>query len=179
MFIDLSKAFYSVDYGILLKKLHAYGVQNGELKWFQNYLSNRIQLVSHQNTLSNAKEIHFGVLHGSIFGPLLFVIFISDLPKALSCSKMLLYADNAILFYAGKDVRQIEKILSNERNQVRSWLRNNCLFLNQRKTKCILFGTGPKLSNADSFNIEINGELLMRVFKFKYVGVLLDDSLSW
>lgn len=179
IFIDLSKAFDSVNHDILLHKLHAYGVRNGELEWFRNYLSNRVQQVCFQNTLSNAEGITSGVPQGSILGPLLFVIFINDLPKALPSSKLLLYADDAVIFNSAKDVREIEKSLSNSLNQVQSWLRNNCLFLNQSKTECILFGTGSKLSNANDFNIEINGESLKRVFKFKYLGVVLDECLSW
>jgi sarcosine oxidase/L-pipecolate oxidase len=96
-----------------LKKLHGFGVTGGELDWFKDYL-NRKQLVDYLNTYSDPLPLKSGVPQGSILGPLLFVIFVNDLPNAVNSCSILMYADDTVIFYSGKSVTDIENVLSSE-----------------------------------------------------------------
>ena len=179
VFIDLRKAFDSVDHDIIVSKLKAAGISGTELHWFKDYLSNRTQQVNVENELSGARLITSGVPQGSILGPLLFVMLINDLPSRLNTCSTLMYADDTVLFYSSKDVNEIERALCRDLQLLESWLRDNSLFLNKSKTECVLFGTASRLSTVTSFSIYVSGSLIERVSEFKYLGVVLDKSLSW
>ena len=120
-----------------------------------------------------------GVPQGSILGPLLFVLLVNDLPKVTSSCSLLMYADDTVLFYSHKDVSDIERKLNQDLSSIDAWLSDNSLFLNREKTECLLFGTRGKLSAVNSFNITIKGHAITRVSEFKYLGVVLDECLSW
>jgi hypothetical protein len=113
VFIDLRKALDTVNHDLLLKKLHGFGVTGGELDWFKDYLT-RKQLVDYLNTYSDPLPLKSGVPQGSILGPLLFVIFVNDLPNAVNSCSILMYADDTVIFYSGKSVTDIENVLSSE-----------------------------------------------------------------
>ena len=111
--LDLQKAFYTVDHGILLMKLKALGLSQDVSKWFQSYLSDRQQLVDVSGTLSSHANISCGVPQGSILGPLLFLIYVNDMSGAV-CNKLLLYADDSAILVADKCLSNIETVLQNE-----------------------------------------------------------------
>ena len=90
-----------------------------------------------------------------------------------------MYADDTVLFYSSKDVNEIERALCRDLQLLESWLRDNSLFLNKSKTECVLFGTASRLSTVTNFSIYVSGSLIERVSEFKYLGVVLDESLSW
>ena len=90
-----------------------------------------------------------------------------------------MYADDTVLFYSHKDVSDIERKLKQDLSSIDAWLSDNSLFLNREKTECLLFGTRGKLSAVNSFNITIKGHAITRVSEFKYLGVVLDECLSW
>ena len=144
VFIDLRKAFDTVDHDLLLEKLtKGYGVTGKELGWFKDYLTDRRQVVTVQSTLSDPCDVAFGVPQGSILGPLLFVLFINDLP---TIANILLYADDAVIFAAHKDIKILEETLNDELNEVNKWTLSNFLFINKRKTEFVIFGTDARLS---------------------------------
>ncbi|CAB4023985.1 Hypothetical predicted protein, partial [Paramuricea clavata] len=114
VFLDLAKAFDTVDHCILLSKLSAIGVSPSSIKWFESYLSNRKQRTSCGNELSDALSVTVGVPQGSILGPLLFVVYINNLPDAVINSEVTLYADDTVLYYFSKDPRLLEDKLNED-----------------------------------------------------------------
>ena len=168
-----------MDHDIIVSKLKAAGISGTELHWFKDYLSNCTQQVNVENELSGARLITSGFPQGSILGPLLFVMLINDLPSCLNTRSTLMYADDTVLFYSSKDVNEIERALCRDLQLLESWLRDNSLFLNKSKTECVLFGTASRLSTVTNFSIYVSGSLIERVSEFKYLGVVLDESLSW
>ena len=138
--LDLQKAFDTVNHAILLSKLQSIGVRNTAVKWFTSYLTGRTQVCDVEGTISDPQDITCGVPQGSILGPLLFLIYINDMPAAVKC-KLLLYADDSALLVSGSDVSEIEKTLGNELDSVSKWLIDNRLSIHLGKTESILFGT--------------------------------------
>ena len=179
VFIDLRKAFDTVDHDIIINKLRQFGISNTKLAWFQDYLSHRTQHVSIENVQSSVAHITSGVPQGSILGLLLFVLLINVLPSRLTRCKMLMYADDTVLFYSSREVHEIEVTLPKVLEVMRNWINENSLFLNNKKTECVLFGSGIRLNSVTSFTVFIKGTLIKRVSEFKYLGVVLDEMLSW
>ena len=135
VFIDLKKAFDTVPHDGLLNKLFRYGIQDQPLSWFESYLTNRTQSVSIENHLSSAANISSGVPQGSVLRPLLFIIYINDLPLAVGLSSVMLYADDTVIFSAASSIDQLQLNLSLDLNVVSNWLTANGLFLNLKKTE--------------------------------------------
>ena len=178
IFLDLKKAFDTVCHELLLQKLHSYGVQTTEYKWFKSYLTNRTQSVMVNNVASDELGIQYGVPQGSILGPLLFTMFINDLPRVTSKCKVVLYADDTALIYSHTQTRVVENVLNNELNHVTQWLNTNKLTLNTKKTKSMVISN--KKSDTDrQIKIHVNNDKLEQVSDFKYLGVWIDDKLKF
>ena len=111
--IDLQKAFNTIDHDILLQKLNAIGFSNHTIDWFKSYLSNRLFRVHLENCYSDSSSVTCGVPQGSILGPLLFLIYVNDMPQAVN-SNLFLYADNSCLVFQEKDVTEIERQLNRD-----------------------------------------------------------------
>ena len=148
VFMDLRKTFDTVSHGRLLNNLPAYGIKDVAMKWFTSYLFARAQVVNFQGTLSDRKTVTHGVPQGSIFGPLLFALLINDLHTEVTECKILLYADDTVVYFSHKNVSHLETILNKEVNKVAKWMSDNHLILNFKKgkTKSLLFGTAKRLS---------------------------------
>ena len=170
--LDLQKAFDTVNHQILLQKLQAIGVNNSSLQWFQGYLSGRTRLVDIAGTYSSLKAVTCGVPQGSILGPLLFSIYVNDLPSVVAC-KVLLYADDTALLVSGTDIHEIEQTLATELKCVRDWLIDNKLSLHLGKTESILFGSKQKLNKQGHVNLNITcaGNIIQSKSQVKYLGV--------
>ena len=179
LFIDFRKAFDSIDHSVLLNKLSALGIVDHELVWFEDYLHNRNQIVGHQGVYSEAEYLTSGVPQGSILGPLLFVLYVNDLPSVVRNCKILMYADDTVLFYPDSDVAVIQQKLNDDLELIGTWLLDNGLFVNTSKTESMLFGTHARLSRVDEFAIFMNGRLIKRVYEFKYLGVVFDECITW
>ena len=134
IFLDLSKAFDTLDHVILLQKLNYYGIKSVELKLFKDYLQNRTQYVSYDKTNSDMYRISTGVPQGSILGPLLFIIYINDLCNASKLFRMIIYADDTTL-YSTLDVfgNYISKNLNIELTKIADWLKLNKFSINIKK----------------------------------------------
>ena len=178
-FLDLSKAFDTLDHDLLLMKLADFGLSKSSVNWFNAYLTNRTQSVIINGMQSDAEPILYGVPQGSVLGPLLFIMYINDLPSVTKYCKVHLYADDTLLFFESSSVQAIEAALSQDLDHVVGWLNQNYLMLNHSKTKVMLLGTHQKLSSVQSFAVSVNDTDLERVYKFKYLGVFLDPCLNW
>jgi len=138
IFCDLRKAFDTVDHKILLKKLKQMGLEGVELEWFRSYLSNRKQFVFFEGKCSSLLEILLGVPKGSIFGPLLFLIYINDLPLASSLLSSL-FADDTTLAASGPDIVELTNFVNEEFQKVNQFFREHKLALHPSKTQFLLF----------------------------------------
>ncbi len=184
VFLDLKKAFDTCDIPILLSKLKHYGFKGVSAKWFQNYLTNRKQYVEINGVKSEEKVLTHGVPQGSVIGPILFLLYINDLPNSttLFCS---LFADDTIFCKTSSNLDTIKKLLNEELDKASVWFRANKLSLNVSKTKFMVFRLSSMQPVNNNFRIFINGEEVERISNesetksFKFVGVHLDEFLNW
>ena len=175
--LDLQKAFDTVDHSILLMKLEGLGLGQDILRWFTSYLSERKQLVDVSGTFSHPREVTCGVPQGSILGPLLFLIYVNDMPAVVK-NKLLLYADDSAIMVSGKSKSLIEKELSEDLEMVSHWLVDNKLSLHLGKTESIIFGSKHKLKSNNDLNVTCNGQAIHSTTSVKYLGATLDQSLT-
>ena len=181
-FIDLSKAFDTLDHSILIHKLSYYGVSGVSLNWFSSYLNNRLQYTIYSDSCSSTLPLNTGVPQGSILGPLLFLVYINDICSASDDVDMILYADDTTIIKTldpSSLVNDIEN-LNSELSKVHSWLLLNKLSLNIKKTGYMIFHFSQRTLNFDTLpDVCINNEKVTRFENFDFLGVILHPQLSW
>ena len=170
IFIDFRKVFDLVDHDILLKKMSSYKINQQSLDWFCSYLSDRTQKVSFDNEMSSQGNIKYGVPQGSILGPLLFLLFISDLPLYTDVFTDL-YADDTTLY-------EIKTKLQKALSDLAQWCRLNGMVINIDKTKAMIVTTRQKRSKMeDPFHIILNDMPLSQVSNEKVLRVQVGNNL--
>ena len=179
IFIDLSKAFDTVDHEILLKKLHLYGVRGNSLKWFDSYLSNRKQYIEYGKISTDLLGIKCGVPQGSILGPLLFIIYVNDLYKVSTLLEPIMFADDTNLFLSHKNIKKLFETANSELEKIYQWFKANKLSLNEDKTEYMLF---HKTRQKDILplklpTLRINEKEIKRQSAIKFLGVIFDENL--
>ena len=177
LLIDFSKAFDMVEHQILLEKLNHYGIRGPVLKWLESYLSNRKQFVSLNGSDSETLTMDYGVPQGSILGPLLFIIYINDIPNIAEFAKFILYADDANIILTGDTIEEINNQLENLVFNLKQWVSCNGLALNLKKTKYIIFSRTRNTELPQP--LVISGTPIERVYESKFLGVIIDESLNW
>ena len=162
VFMDLRKAFDTVEHKVLLSKLPLKGIVHGELNWIANYLSGRYQYVQYDGVKSDRELVKYGVPQGSILGPLLFLLQINDLVKSVKNCNIQMYADDTVIYTSHSNISVIEQTLTSEMNNVSKWLDKNRLIinLNKGKTESLLFGTAKRLSSKDLMKVYMNEKLI-------------------
>ena len=178
VFIDLQKAFDTVDHKILLHKLDYYGIRGISNDWFKSYLTNRKQFVSISGFESNITTMKYGVPQGSVLGPLLFLIYINDLHKSIKYCTTRHFADDTNLLIKNKSLKQIKKHVNLDLRNLSKWLKSNKISLNASKTELLIFRHPNKLINYD-LKIKIDGNKLKPSKFVKYLGLLIDSHLKW
>ena len=182
IFLDLRKAFDLVDHDILVNKLEIYRCSSISKLWFQSYLDNRTQRVCIGNTLSSESVITRGVPQGSILGPLLFILFINDLPLQNLNVNIDMYADDTTVHTSGRSVMQIQNQLNTDLSVISNWCYNNNMFINPAKTTAMIIGSRQKLhvsSSTDSIILKIGSDDINLVEKHKLLGITVDNHLDW
>ncbi len=177
--LDLKKAFDSVDHKILLTKLKYSGLTEATISWFRSYLSGRTQLTKVNGIKLDTMRVEYGVPQGSILGPLLFVMFINDLPSQVSASRIHLYADDTAITVSASNSSDLENRLNLSLREAGNWMKMNKLTLNAKKTMAMCFGTRQTLQQIPPLAITYNNTKIEVVSEFKYLGVILDPTLSF
>ena len=178
-FVDLRKAFDTVNTHILLAKLECGGIRNNVLKWCRNYLSDRVQCTLANGQKSTELPVTCGVPQGSVLGPLFFLVYVNDVEEALDNCGLKLYADDTVLFQQGVNCMEAETKLQNSLDKFKVWCDINALTINIAKTKIMAFASRSKVKKCKNVKISINGERLKLVPSFKYLGLSLDSTLNF
>lgn len=178
--MDLSKAFDTVDFNILLDKLSFYGIKDVELLWFRNYLFNRTQTVEVNSVLSEPLISKCGVPQGSILGPLLFLIYVNDLSNVSKLVNFRLFADDTKIFYAHASIKRIQSTINEELPKLCKWFHANKLSMNLEKTNYVIFRGRCSISH-ENFNVHVvlNGCIVKNKSYVKYLGIIFHETMSW
>ena len=187
IFLDLSKAFDTIDHNILLDKLSYYGISDNALKWFKSYLRQRKQYVQYGDSKSAMSYIKTGVPQGSILGPLLFIIYMNDIAAVTKKFHFTLYADDTSLLEplctfsvdSEENFDQISKNINQELKLITDWLSLNKLSLNAKKTKMMVFHHKQKRICTKSLKLYISSKKIECVKEFNFLGIMLDENLNW
>jgi flagellin-specific chaperone FliS len=173
LFLDLSKAFDTVNHDILLAKMDKYGIRGEPLTWFKNYLSNRKQYVKIGCTESELLEMTCGVPQGSTLGPLLFLLYTNDMPNCAKKLSFRIFADGTNVFYSCKNLSNLESTMNEQFKLIRNYCAINKLSINFQKTHyMVISSTRKKLKDIKIANIEQKGFI-------KYLGIFLDEHINW
>ena len=177
IFVDLQKAFDTVNHEILIDKLNYYGIRGTANTWFKSYLSNRKQFVSINGFNSDTMNITHGVPQGSVLGPLLFLLYINDLHISIKHSKVYHFADDTNLLHTNESLKKTKKYLNLDLRYLHNWLLANKISLNCSKTELIFFHK-PSTKVPHKPKIKINGNYLTHQHAIRYLGIHLDETLS-
>ena len=177
VFLDLSKAFDTVNHAILFDKLEHYGIRGLALEWVKRYFSERAQFVEFNNVRSSPQGISCGVPQGSILGPLFFILYVNDLNNA-SLLDVILFADDTNLFISHNDPDYLNDTLNSELNNLSTWFAANRLSLNLSKTNFMVFKPRQK-KQLFEFHVSIDEQPIPSVSETMFLGVFIDDNLRW
>jgi len=182
IYLDLKKAFDTVNHKILLEKMYNYGIRGQVYRWFSSYLSERQQFVQVNGCDSQSKCINCGVPQGSVLGPLLFILYVNDIGNCLSegDGQLLLFADDTNVLMKGRILNELKHRTSTVMDKLYDWLCSNKLTLNVLKTNyCIFHSKKHKIPESVNEIVFGNVHVLCRVETVKYLGMYINETLDW
>ena len=183
LFLDLSKAFDCVDHNILLSKLNFYGISGKNNKLMKSYITSRYQRVVVKDKFSNSsisewRQVKYGVPQGSILGPLLFLIYINDMPRTIeSCEEVILFADDTSIIIANTNIQEFKHNIKKAIQEINNWFLSNSLTINYNKTHFLQFFT--KQQKEIPLQIMTTNSILTNINSTKFLGLTIDSGLSW
>ena len=178
LFLDLKKAFDTVDHAVLMWKLKKAGMGPRLCKLLENYLSGRMQRTKLNNVLSASKKVTTGVPQGSTLGPLLYTVCANDIPSISELIFFTMFADDTTMTVISKDIEKAAEIINSIMPRASTWFEENKLTVNVKKTEYMVFGTKDKLAKAAPIRIWLGGQELRRVESYRYLGTTLDPTLN-
>ena len=179
IFVDLKKAFDTVNHKILLEKLEQLGIRGIPNKLLESYLTNRYQYVQINDSKSNMRSINCGVPQGSVLGPLLFILYINDLANCCTQGKIRIFADDTAVYFACSNITEFIQIAATIMKQLDKWFASNLLSLNTEKSYYCIFRTTQNCRLILPDTIEFNNKSIKRTKSIKYLGITLDEFLDW
>lgn len=182
IFIDLKKAFDTVNHQLLIDKLKQIGIRNNNcINIFKTYLFQRSQKVKIGNTVGDKAYLTCGIPQGSILGPLLFTIFINDIFLLKMHGYLQLYADDMVLVYSCKTINELFIKMQEDLVIISEWLESNKLYINAEKTNYIVFDTKNKFKDIElnEYELKINCLKIERIEQTHYLGLVIDNKLKF
>lgn len=180
VFLDFKRAFETVNRKLLLSKLEKMGIRGTVLVWIESYLTGRRQKTRYINSASNVMDNDFGVPQGSVLGPLLFVLFINDIVKSIKNCKVHLFADDTLIYLYGENINDVINAVNQDLKDIFFWLCDNSLKVNIDKCKYMILGKKHVLSRLQmGDSIVLNNKKLEKVSEIKYLGFIIDESLTF
>ena len=176
IYLDLARAFDTVNISILLKKLPKYGISGNSLDLITSYLSNRKHQLKYKDITSGPRDVTCGVPQGSVFGPLLFLLYINDLSSVCPEAKFLLFADDTAVLYSAPNMIDLQTIISVSFPRITEWLHANRLSLSISKTYYQVYSMQ---TSSNDLAILIDQTYIKRARTVKYLGVLIDEDLKF
>ena len=176
LYIDLKKAFDTVSHDILIGKCSKYGIVENALSLIKSYITNRKQCVEFNGERSSFENINIGVPQGSILGPLLFLIYVNDLPNTCKLGQCLLYADDSVFLFESANATELQNVINHELPNICSWLQMNKLSLNTKKTVYQIYNNSRTSVKID---VKLNNDPIEAAETVKYLGVIIDPHLKW
>lgn len=177
-FLDLAKAFDTVNHNILLNKLYKYGIRGIAYDLIKNYLTDRLQVVKINKIISKKCVVKLGVPQGTVLGPLLFILYVNDMFKILPNKCLAAFADDTVIKCVGKTWSEVQKNMSGYLDRIGIWLQRNYLTLNIEKTTYITYGSYSD-SVPEVFQLKIYNKTIKRVNNCKYLGLYFDCHMKW
>lgn len=190
IFLDMAKAFDTISIKLLLDKLENIGIRGTALNWFKTYLEGRKQVLRVKQTMSKELEVKYGVPQGSVLGPILFLLYVNELTELNINGKCVCFADDTVLLFSAETWNDVYLEANTGMNTIKRWLDANLLTLNTGKTKYLSFAISARSADPEMNYIKVHQcldpnnpncpcEMLERVNAITYLGILVDNRLSW
>ncbi len=179
VYLDLKKAFDTVNRSLLLRKLGAYGVDDRCVKWFRSYLTHRTQCTTIGEVSSTKRSVPVGVPQGTVLGPLLFLIYINDITECLKNTQASLFADDTMVYCSGSTRNELQENLNGDLSRIKKWLNDHRLTINAEKSQFMVIGSSQRIKAFESMILRIDEDELEKVTSYKYLGVIINETVNW